>query len=183
MNRSLIASFLLTAGSLATLALAPADRIVFTQAGFSIDVLDSAPGNESTLPLMMMMPASDGFTPNVNVVIQQYPEGLDAYRKLTLTQLSALGMELIQEREISATTLLFEYIGNKDDRVLHHYSRAIHRDGRIYLATGTSLAKQWEAVGPALRACVDSLELPRINLKEEDKPSPGSNLTPTKLGK
>jgi len=183
MNRSLIASLLLSAGSLATLAFAPADRIVFTQAGFSIDVLDSVLGNEPFQPLMMTMPATDGFAPNVNVQVQPYPDGLDAYRKLTLAQFEQFGLELIQEREISATTLVFEYAGKMQGLDLHFYARAVHRDGRIHLATGTSLAKQWEKAGPALRACVDSLELPRSDLKGDGATDGKAGLAPGKQSK
>jgi hypothetical protein len=182
MNRSLIASLLLTAGSLATLALAPADRIVFTQAGFSIDVLDSAPGTEPFQPVLMTMPASDGFAPNVNVQVQPYPDGLDAYRKLTLAQFEQFGLEVVQERELAANTLLFEYAGKMQGMDLHFYARAVQREGRIHLATGTALKTQWEKAGPALRACVDSLELPRIDLKTE-KPDGKGGLFPGKQAK
>lgn len=183
MNRSLIASLLLSTGSLATLALAPADRIVFTQAGFSIDVLDSVPGTEPFQPLTMMMPASDGFAPNVNVQVQPYPDGLDAYRKLTLEQFQQLGLEVLQDREISATTLVFEYAGKMQGMDLHFYARALHRDGRIHLATGTSLVKQWEKAGPALKACVDSMDLPRIDLKGDGATDGKGGLMPVKQAK
>lgn len=183
MNRSLFASLLLSAGSLATLAFAPADRIVFSQAGFSIDVLDSAPGTEPFQPLLMTMPASDGFAPNVNVQVQPYPDGIDAYRKLTLKQFEQFGLELVQEREISANTLLFEYAGEMQGMDLHFYARAVYRDGRIHLATGTSLAKQWDKAGPALKACVDSMELPRIDLKGDARTDGKAGLAPGKQSK
>ena len=182
MIRSLIASLLLSAGSIATFAFAPAERIVFTQGGFAIDVLDTAPGTEPFQPVMMRMLASDGFAPNVNVQVQPYPDGLDAYRKLSLSQFEQCGLELIQERELAANTLLFEYAGEMQGMDLHFYARAVLREGRIYLATGTALKTQWEKAGPALRACVDSLEMPRIDFKTEKAEDKGG-LLPGKQSK
>ena len=100
-----------------------------------------------------------------------------------LEQFQQLGLEVLQDREISATTLVFEYAGKMQGMDLHFYARAVHRDGRIHLATGTSLAKQWEKAGPALKACVDSLELPRIDLKGAGATDGKSGLAPGKQSK
>ncbi|MCC6673381.1 MAG: hypothetical protein IT458_20150 [Planctomycetes bacterium] len=144
--------------SVFAVARAPADRLAFPAAGFAIAALDSAPSKESTQILLMSLPPSAGFAPNVNVQIQPCAEGVQAYLALSKKQFEQMGLELVAESKPSASAITMEYQGELQGRKLHCYARAVQKGGSIYLATGTALQSQWDKVGAELKACVDSLE-------------------------
>ena len=72
-------------------AYAGSSSATFNQAGFSINVIDSEASNAGSQALMMMMPALNGFSANVNVQIQPYPGSLEDYKKLSEAQFVQMG--------------------------------------------------------------------------------------------
>lgn len=158
MSLTRIASGVLLLASVSAMATAPADKLAFPAAGFAIAALDSAPSKQSTQVLLMSLPPSAGFAPNVNVQIQPYAEGVQAYLALSKQQFEQMGLDLVAESKPTDTAVTMEYQGEMQGRKLHCYARAVQKGGSIYLATGIALQSQWDKVGAGLKACVDSLE-------------------------
>jgi hypothetical protein len=128
----------------------------FPGAGFSIAPLDSAPGDAMIQPLIMCLPAREGFAANVNVQIQPYKGKLDDYSSLTVAQLKGAGLTLLQYKAVGKTAVTYEYNGTMQGRVLHYYQRAEKSGDSVYLTTATAPDNQWADLGPRLKACVDS---------------------------
>lgn len=128
----------------------------FSSAGFSITPLDSPPGDAMIEPLIMCLPAREGFAANVNIQIQPYKGKLDDYSSLTVAQLKGGGLTLLQYKTAGKTAAIYEYSGTTQGRVLHYYQRAEKSGDNVYLTTATAPDDQWADLGPRLKACVDS---------------------------
>jgi hypothetical protein len=128
----------------------------FPASAFSIAPLESPGTLASQVPLMMCLPATDGFSPNVNVNIQHYPGTIDEYLTLSLGQLKTAGFNVIEHKMAGTSAVVFEYAGETQGRKLHWYARAEKKAGKMYLATATATDDQWSRVGDLLKACVDS---------------------------
>ena len=137
-------------------------KITFPAHGFSIAALEpeSAPAAAST-PLLMSLPPTEGFAPNVNVSIQPHGGTLDAFVEFSQNQFDQMGMQILRQTTSEAGEWFVEYAGALGDIPLHWYSRAVPRDGKIYLVTATARESQWAAVGERLRACVHTFALSR----------------------
>lgn len=133
----------------------------FPKAGFSIDVLDSKPPTKSAsyTTLMMFLPASGGFAPNVNVQVQSYPDSLDAYWKLSRGQFDSLGMTVHTTKSLSKKRRSFEYSGKSQGRELHWYAIAEKKGGSIYLVTATATPDQWPQHKARLIQTVNSFKV------------------------
>jgi hypothetical protein len=145
----LVASFTLAGDS--------AEKLTFKKAGFSIAPLDE-PQKGPAQVLMIYLPASDGFAPNVNVQIQPYVDDMDAYVALSLTQFKDAGLKVLSESKANKLVATFEYSGPFKGMSLHWYAKAVQKDGAIYLTTATATEDQWAKVVVKLKACVDSFE-------------------------
>ena len=133
-------------------------QINFSQAGFSINALDGAPSEAGSQPLMMLLPAVNGFSANVNVQIQPYPGTIDEYKKLSDSQFEQMGLKTISS-SIKGNVLYIEYSGNMQGKNLHFYSKAIKKGNKFYLATATDSDSQWSLNRNKLKLVVDSLVL------------------------
>ena len=89
----------------ACLGAATLGQLTFTASGFSIRPLE---GWET---LTMLLPASDGFAPNVNVQIQPYPGTLDSYIALSKGQLKQMGFQAVREARRGKSGWVVEYTG------------------------------------------------------------------------
>jgi hypothetical protein len=134
-----------------------ADPLKFPKCGFAIAPLDEV-GEGSVQALMMFMPASDGFAPNVNVQIQEFAGTMEDYRTLSVKQFAEMKLKVISD-QLAEGVFTTEYSGTMQGHALHFCAKAIGRNGKVYLATGTAPEGQWKAVGAKLKACVDSLNL------------------------
>jgi hypothetical protein len=128
----------------------------FASAGFSIAPLESPPGDTLIQPLIMCLPARDGFAANVNVQIQPYKGKLDDYTSLTGAQLKGAGLTLLQYKSGGKSVAIYEYNGTIQGRALHYYQRAEKSGDSVYLTTATATEDQWAELGPRLKTCVDS---------------------------
>lgn len=125
---------------------------------FSINSLVDANNISNTQPLMMSLPATEGFAPNINVQIQQYPNSLDSYAKLSGAQFKQLNFKVIKNKKIK-NTLVFEYSGNMQNRNLHWYAMAYKKGNNVYLITATSTESQWKKLSKKLIGCIKSFKL------------------------
>lgn len=134
-----------------------ATTLEFPQYGFQIDALEApAPANQSMQALVMYLPPQDGFSPNINVQIQIFPESLQQYREVSQKQFEKLEWKIIEET-LEEDRWTVEYTGND----LHCYAVAIKHGHSIYLATGTSRKSQWSDAGAEIRKRVDSFQVTR----------------------
>jgi hypothetical protein len=109
--------------------------------------------------LTMYLPATDNFSPNVGVLVQNYPSALDTYLANTKSQLDQMNWTLIKNQKIDDHTAIVEYTGKTQTQILHWYQRILQQSGKIYLTTATCTPEQWTSVGAQLRASVDSIAL------------------------
>lgn len=144
--------FLVTFSLLAHADTSPAK---FNQAGFSINVLDSETSNAGSQPLMMMMPALNGFSANVNVQIQPYPGSVKDYKKLSEAQFVQMGLKTISSSE-NGNEIHWEYSGNINGKKMHFYSKAIKVGNLFYLATGTDLEVNWAQTSKKIKSVINS---------------------------
>jgi len=134
---------------------ADSDRLVFRAQGYSINP-PSIGGAIPTQSLMLFLPASDGFAPNVNVQIQAFAGTLEEYSELSKKQFQEAKVDLIKMPEVAKGIVTFEYQGDFQGRQTHWYSKAFKSGDRVYLATATALSEQWTTSGPKLKTSVDS---------------------------
>jgi hypothetical protein len=125
---------------------------------FSIDSLMNESKIANTQPLIMSLPASEGFAPNINIQIQKYPNSLDDYAKLSTSQFKQFKFKIIQNEKIK-DALIFEYSGTMQGRKLHWYSMAYKKEDNVFLITATSTESQWKTQKEKLIGCVKSFKL------------------------
>ncbi|MBL7134164.1 MAG: hypothetical protein ISS78_08705 [Phycisphaerae bacterium] len=159
MSRTLAALLVCSSGLAAVAGRQSAGRLRFERNGFSIQALEGQPGDAPYTALMMFLPPSKGFAPNVNVVIQPYAGTIDEYAALSKKQFVAGKFKLIREAKVGKVGVLFEYSGRLQGRQLRWYARAILRGDKVYLVTATATKDQWAGVSGKLKACVDSFEI------------------------
>jgi hypothetical protein len=156
-RRTLVA--LLTFASLVWMGAAPPESLHFKKLGFSIQPLEAAAGPEIYQTLIMFLPVSDAFAPNVNVQVQPFKDSIDAYVKISKNQFESVGVQLISESKPRPDTWYFEYTGENQGYRLHWYAKAIATGSSVYLVTATATIGQWGEYGSRLKQCVDSFIL------------------------
>jgi hypothetical protein len=124
---------------------------------FSIDTLE---GNNiaNSQVLMMYLPVSSRFAPNVNIQVQSYKGSLDTYLKLSKQQFKQLKFKIIKVKKFK-NYLIFEYTGTMKNMKLHWYSLAYKKKNNIFLATATALESQWSKKSKKLIRCVESFKI------------------------
>ena len=137
------------------------NRLYFPGAGFTIAPLELQPGDLPQQALIMFLPATDGFAPNVNVQIQPYPGTLDDYVAFSLQQFKSMGVKLLEQKNQGKTVALFEYTGEIQARALHCYARAEKSGASVYLVTATASPLQWNKESARLKSCVESFRCER----------------------
>ena len=144
--------------AISCLAVAAESRLQFPVNGFSIAPLEGTSDAGPYQGVIMMLPPSEGFAPNVNVQIQPYQGTLKEFAEISDKQFKDVGLTIAKE-EATATTITWEYTGTYQGHPMHWYSKAIQGKGRIYLVTATALESQWESVSGKLKDCVNSFKL------------------------
>lgn len=132
------------------------NQLHFTKAGFSIAPLEAPPGETSQQVLMMFLPVTDKFAPNVNVQIQPYAGTIAEYIALSLEEFKRMGLKLSQQKSLGKSAVVFEYAGKLKGQPYHWYARAEKSGGKVYLVTAAATDEQWSTVASQLKTCVDS---------------------------
>jgi len=131
--------------------------VTYSAAGFSFSPPESQQPATGKV-VIAFLPASQGFSPNVNVMIQPYPASLRDYDQLTQAQFKQGDVSVVTQ-EVADDHLLYEYKGNIRGRSLHFYARALKRDSSVYLITATDLEQNWAEDKEALVHSVASFVL------------------------
>jgi hypothetical protein len=135
------------------------ERLHFKQNGFSIAPLEEAAKNDTYQALMMYLPISENFAPNVNVQIKPFTGPVEDYVKQTKQLLEQNKLKLIKEGVLGKNAYVFEYSGSFNELSLHLYTRSVLSGGRVYIITATATETQWKTYSEKLKSCVDSFEL------------------------
>ncbi|HEV7926207.1 MAG TPA: hypothetical protein VGR14_12675 [Verrucomicrobiae bacterium] len=132
------------------------NQLHFSKSGFTIAPLDEPPGQSPQQVLMMFLPATKSFAPNVNVQIQPYAGTIEDYVTLSLEQFKSMGLKLSSQKAVGKSAVTLEYTGEMKGKPLHWYARAEKSGDKIYVATATASEEQWGTVATQLKTCVDS---------------------------
>ena len=159
MSRILTALLVCSCGLAAVAGRPSPGRLKFKGNGFSIEALEGKVGARPYTALMMFLPPTKGFSPNVNVQIQPYAGTIDQYATLSKKQFVALKYKLIREVKVGKDSLLFEFSGKLEGHQLRWYARATLRGGKIYAVTATAREDQWPVASGKMKACVDSFKI------------------------
>jgi hypothetical protein len=152
----LVALLLVARGADADTTARTKSTLSFGEHGFSIDPPVGHDATQVQQVVMLMLPAADGFSPNVNVQVQPFTGTMEEYLRLSNDQFKANGVKIVAEKH-DAKTAMLEYTGPYGGRPLHWYSRAFLAKNGIVLATATSAETQWPKLSTVLRQSVDSL--------------------------
>jgi len=137
---------------------ANASQLDFPKTGYSIDSLEAEPSQSISNALHMFLPPENGFSGNVNVMLQPYSGSLEEYKALSEAQFKQLNLEMILSF-VSQEQLTFEYKGTMQGKMLHWYAKAYKKGDIIYLVTATDAQINWEKNKGQLSATVDSFTL------------------------
>jgi hypothetical protein len=129
----------------------------FEELGFQIQAIEGKSEAVISLPLMMCLPPADGFAPNVVVLVQPTHGSMEEFKALTEKEIEKENFKLIRS-SITAGIYEFEYTRADARNHGHSYSRAIKRDGFVYVATGNALEIQWEQYKERLVRAVESFK-------------------------
>ena len=133
-------------------------RLHFKVNGYSIAPLDEKSDAESYASIMMFLPPSDAFAPNVTVLVQTHKGTIKQYADLSKEQFKKANWTVIRET-VTPTGVAAEYSGLFNGRKMHWLSRAEIANGKAYLVTATATEAQWHAVAAKLKACLESFGL------------------------
>jgi hypothetical protein len=127
--------------------------------GFGVKRSDiGSVAGQSPTAVLFLQPTG-GFAPNVNVLIQDFPNSINDYVSLTKKEFDSAGIKVLNERMASANEWVVEYAGTLSGRSLHWYARAVKNGDKVYLTTATATPEQWTQVSSKLIQCVDSFAL------------------------
>jgi len=136
-----------------------ADSVDFESLGFSMSPPETVLSEMGQQPLMLFLPADDGFAPNVNVMIQPYAGTMEEYTELSLSQFRQLGLEVVEEPVIEESSGVFQYQGFMNGLNLRFYAKAFAKGDKIYLITATAKQSHWDKYGGVLIKSVESFQL------------------------
>jgi hypothetical protein len=106
---------------------------------------------------MFFLPPVDGFAANINIQKHVFGSSIDAYVKLSISQLEQLGIKIL-DKKISENEATLEYKGRAQGKDLHWYAKAVKGEQSIYLVTATGLEKNWLTQKDELLKSVDSFK-------------------------
>jgi hypothetical protein len=132
--------------------------------GFSIQAppFPKAGPEVNVIPVMLLGPSEDEFSPNMNVVVQNTSISFSDFAEMSRKQFKAAGLKIAEETPSTVggrDALTWVYEGVLQGRELRWLARAIATKDRIYLITYTSLAKSYAKYEKAFRESLESFTL------------------------
>jgi hypothetical protein len=124
--------------------------------GFQVKSKDPQTNAYGTLAAFLYLPPSQGFAPNVNVLIQDVPNTIKEYADMSKEQFKTVNLTVLNDHLVGDGEWACEYSGNMQGKDLHFYARALKKGDKVYLITGTATPDQWDSAFPKLKSCVDS---------------------------
>ena len=114
------------------------------------------------IPVMLLGPAENAFSSNVNVVVQETAMTREEYRKVTFAQIEAARFKVISEKNTTVSkkdALLIEYEGEQQGRDLRWLALAVFAGERVHVVTCTALMDSYAKQEAAFKECIDSFQL------------------------
>ncbi len=133
----------------------PTGKYINHELGLAINLPKSHGAETNHVVATLMLPPSNGFAPNINIIAQQYDGTIEDYLELSVAQFNQMKLQLVQA-EVVEGKVLFEYSGSMNGSEKHWYAKGIRKNGSMYLATATALKEQWPDVGKSLMESIDS---------------------------
>lgn len=133
-------------------------RLVFPKNGWSIAPLEQVTDTQVYQTLMMFLPSSESFAPNVNVQIQLSDWSMEEFAEVSRGQFVSAGLTILREQRTS-TLATWEYSGTMSGYTLHWFTAVHMLPGRFYVVTATATEGQWASVGETLKTSVLSFRL------------------------
>jgi hypothetical protein len=124
--------------------------------GFNVKRSDLPSAAGQTPVVVLFLSPTGGFAPNVNVLIQDFPNSISDYVSLTKKEFDSAGIDIVKEQTVSPEEWMVEYSGTLSGKSLHWYARALKKGAKVYLTTATATPDQWGSVSEKLIQCVDS---------------------------
>ena len=131
------------------------DGFTISSKGFNVKRDAGTVAGQNPAVILYLTP-TEGFAPNVNVLIQEFPGSIGDYVSTTKKEFASAGITMLNERSVSPTEWMVEYAGVLSARSLHFYARVVQSGDKVYLTTGTATPEQWDQFSSLLKQCVDS---------------------------
>ena len=132
--------------------------------GFSIQApaFPPAPPGGGVIPVMLLGPSENGFTSNVNVLVQMGTTTRDALRQTMLGQVKTMGFKVNAQRDVTVgekPALLMDYEGQQAGKDLRVLSLSVIGADRVFTITCTGLKDAFPKYEKAFVDCVNSFRL------------------------
>lgn len=132
--------------------------------GFSITAprFGTVNKGEQVIPLMLLGPAENDFSPNVNVIVQERAFTRKQYRQMTDAEFEKVGATVHSVKELTVSgneALLYDYENEIQGKPMHFLSEPVITPSRTYLITCTCTAADFQKRAPEFRACLASFKL------------------------
>jgi hypothetical protein len=132
--------------------------------GFSIQAppFSKAGPDTNVIPVMLLGPSDDEFSPNMNVLVQNTSISFSDFAETSRKQFETAGLRITRETSSKIggrDALTWVYEGMMQGHELRWLARAIAAKGRIYLITYTSLAKNYAKYEKAFLESLESFKL------------------------
>jgi hypothetical protein len=143
--------------------------------GFQVKSKEPQQNAYGTLAAFLYLPPTQGFAPNVNVLIQDVPNTIKEYADLSKQQFKSANLTLLNDHLAGDGEWACEYSGTMQGKDLHFYARALKKGDKIYLITATATPEQWDTVSPKLKGCVDSFAFSQPSTPDNPQQAPASH--------
>jgi len=161
------AVFALAAADAAARAAGAPAPSVYTNDVYGFSIIPPAfPKAEKTAggqAAMFFAPVRKAFADNLNVVVQATKLSIDEYVELSKGQFKQFDFKLTSEKRMKVSgreAALFEYEGQTQGRDMKWMALAVADGERIFLATGTAAAEDYDSVSKEFKASLESFKLP-----------------------
>jgi hypothetical protein len=132
--------------------------------GFSINApaFPAAGKGANVVPVVMMAPADEGFSSNVNVSVQTVAVSRDAYRDLSTAQFKQAGWKVNAQRNATVSgkdAIFWDYEGTQGGKELRWLALTVVDTDRVYIITCTALKEAFPKYEKEFQACLNSFRL------------------------
>lgn len=137
-----------------------ASTLHFPENGFTVKVLEGTSDTAAYQVLAMSLPRTpDGFTPNVNIMVQPNDRTLAEYIALLMNEARVIGLDLINITEVDDVSATLEFAGELFGLHLRRYTKVVLGNGKRYVITASASEPHWDEVADQLIETVESFRL------------------------
>ncbi len=158
------AAFFILAAALFSAQTKPAAPAAYTDPAnhFSLNAPDFGPVKTSVVPVMFTGASENGFSPNVNVLIQMTKVTRKEFIDKMLAEFKTYNAKINSQKELQVSghdAAILDYQATLQGHDLHFLALVVVGDDRVYLVTCTALATDYAAQEAHFKECVNSFKL------------------------